>query len=125
MKNRAPSTNWNYKYIRLLADEATERAKVSNLRPATLTEVVQNFKTSRRFNIPFLGDHIPDGWERLEQEIFVDTTGCGKPGDPAITQFDFFMRTADLLKDANTDAYGYAVIEQGQTQALIATYRRT
>jgi len=123
--NRAPSTNWNYKYIRLLADEATERAKISNLRPATLTEIVRNFKAHRRFNIPFVGDHIPDGWEQLEEAIFVDTTGCGKPGDPAITQFEFFIRATELLKEADTNDYGYAVIEVGQVQALVVAYRKT
>jgi hypothetical protein len=119
---------WSYEYIRRLTDEATERAKEQSLRPALGKEVVATYKSSRRFNIPFLGDYTPDGWTRVDhliRPIFVDTTGRGQPGDPAITSFEFFKRAETQLQTESSVVLAYGVIEQGQTQALVATYKRT
>jgi len=117
---------WNYEYIRQLATEAAEIARERGLRPSLATEVVKTYRHSHRFNIPFLGDYVPDGWKRLEkiEPIFVDTTGRGQPGDPAITAFEFFRLVETSLKGKSISRIGYGVIEQGQTQALIATYKK-
>ena len=75
---------WSYEYIRQLAQEATEIAKRDNLRPALASEVVKTFRNNRRFNIPFLGDYVPQGWERIDhviEPVFVDTTGAAQPGE--------------------------------------------
>lgn len=118
---------WSYAYIRQLAQEATEIAKRDNLRPALASEVTKNFRSNRRFNIPFLGDYVPQGWERIDwliEPVFMDTTGGAVPGDPAITHQEFFTRANQHTKGEEGFVIGYGVVEQGQTQVLIATYRK-
>lgn len=116
---------WSYSYIRQLADEATILARQEGLRPALASEVIKTYKHSHRFNIPFLGDYVPEGWMRIDYFIaplFVDTTGRAKHGDPAITQQEFFQRA--IQNTHSPLVIGYGVIEMGQTQALVATYKR-
>jgi hypothetical protein len=110
---------WSYTYIRKRADEATIEAKQNGLYPVLASKAAMNYKTSRRFNIPFLGDYVPEGWERTGEIGFVDTTGTAKQGDPAMPTFEFLRRI-----QANKEPIGLGVIEIGQTQALIATYRK-
>jgi len=117
---------WNYKYIRQLVAEASELAKEQGLRPSLATEVVKTYAHSHRLNIPFLGDYLPEGWIRMYdfEPIFVDITGRGQPGDPAITAFEFYRRAQQHTKSESSVVLAYGVIEQGQTQALVAAYRK-
>jgi hypothetical protein len=118
---------WSYEYIRQLAQEATEIAKRDNLRPALASEVTKTYRRNHRFNIPFLGDYVPQGWERIDwliEPVFVDTTGKAIPGDPAITHYEFLKRAEQHTKGEEGFIIGYGVIEQGQVQVLIATYRK-
>ena len=115
---------WSFTYIRKLVDEATYMAKFHDLRPTMGDEAIMNYKTSHRFNIPFLGDHVPAGWERMDEiaPLIVDITGGKQVNQPAITQFDFYRRISDHRKDLTH--IGYGVIERGQVHALVATYQR-
>ena len=63
--------------------------------------------------IPDFGDYRPDDYE-LVDEYFVDHSGFGQPGEPAltITQFQKLVK-----KD-----FGYAIIEQGQFQLWIGEF---
>ena len=118
---------WNYDYIRQLVAEASILAKEQGLRPSLATEVVKTYAHSHRLNIPFLGDYVPEGWVRVDyliEPVFVDITGRGLPGDPAITAFEFYRRAQQHTKSESSVVLAYGVIEQGQTQALIATYRK-
>lgn len=111
---------WPYTYIRQRADQATIEAKQQGLRPTLANEAVRNFHTSGRFNIPFLGDYIPDGWEKNGATFFVDITGTATPGDdPILTQQEFFT-----IIGKRGDGVGYGVTEHGQFMAVIETYKR-
>lgn len=117
---------WTYKYIRMLADEATLMAANQGLRPALADEAERNRRQSNRFNIPFLGDYIPEGWVRLYEiePVFVDTTGRGHPVGSIITQFEFAKRIQALRDKHPGEVLGYGVIELGQLAALVAVYRK-
>lgn len=118
---------WSYEYIRQLAQEATEFARRDGLRPALASEVVMTWRQRHRFNIPFLGDYVPQGWERIDwliEPVLVDTTGRAVAGDPAITQAEFLIRAKQHTKGEEGFVVGYGVIEQGQFQVLVATYRK-
>ena len=121
---------WSYEYIRQLADEATILARQEGLRPAWATEIDRTYRRTLRLNIPFLGDYIPEGWTRMNsiEPVFVDITGTVRPGESnAITKSEFFqqaLHTAGLEDEQDGFILGYGVIEQGQTQALVATYRK-
>lgn len=119
---------WKYEYIRQLAEEATILARQEGLRPVLATEVVRTYKRNHRLNIPNLGDHVPEGWTRVDfliEPVFVDITGISKPGESnAITPFEFFKRAEQHTKGESSFVVGYGVIETGQTQALVAAYRK-
>jgi hypothetical protein len=116
---------WSYSYIRKLADKAAYEAEHQGLYPTPAKKATMNYRTSRRFNIPFLGDYIPAGWERTGEIGFVDTTGGAEQGDQAMPAFEFNRRIEKMLKDERNGDIGFGVIEIGQTQALVAVYRQT
>jgi hypothetical protein len=73
-----------------------------------------------RFGIPFLGTWKPRGWKATSNRYFVDVSGFGRPGEPALTQAEFVgkMRAG----------FAYALVEVGQFQAYVQEYtppRRT
>lgn len=111
---------WSYSYIRKLAEEATYLAKVNNLRPILSNEAATHWvrNKGKRFNIPLLGDYVPEGWERVEEIGFVDTTGTAKTGDPAMPMSELYER---ILQHPGL---GLGIIEQGQNKVLVAIYRK-
>ena len=66
--------------------------------------------------IPNIGSHRPTGWTLLDTH-FVDKTGQGQRDEPALT-FAQFLAAVEA-------GYGYAIIEQGQFQAVIGKFGRT
>ena len=64
---------------------------------------------------PFLGEYVPKGWEMVE-EYFVDSSGWGKAGEPALTIPQF----VDKIKPD----CGYAITEAGQFQVYIGEFRK-
>ena len=79
--------------VEAYAREAADRALENDERPILVPELV---KRERR--IPFLGDYTPSGWTSRTPEslgleghgvydvgLFVDTSGFGKPDEPALT----------------------------------------
>jgi len=58
-------------------------------------------------SMPNFGDYRPAGFE-LEEELFVDSSGFGSPGEPALT-FEQFLNKVKAGKY-------YAIIEAGQFQ---------
>ena len=69
-----------------------------------------------RLPFPFIGSRTPRGWKKTG-EYFVDASGFGAPGEPALTipQFIGTLR----------ENYGYAIIEAGQFQVYIGEFQRT
>lgn len=123
---------WSYSYIRKLAEEATYLAERDGLRPTLATEIVRTYKRNHRLNVPNLGDYVPEGWTRVDwliEPVFVDTTGLARPGESnTITPYEFFKRAEQHTKikdlEESVATIGYGVIETGQTQALVAAYRK-
>ena len=65
--------------------------------------------------MPFIGDYVPKGFVKVG-EFFVDATGFGSPGEPALTQQEFLRRVKV--------GHGYAITEQGQFQVYVGEYQR-
>ena len=78
--------------------------------------------------IPSFGGYVPRGWKRTSRDqisnsdepFFVDTSGFGAPGEPALTHEQFARELAKL-----PEGVGIALIEVGQFQCYIATYVQT
>ncbi len=71
--------------------------------------------------LPFIGTYVPKGWKRVD-ELFVDSSGFGSPGEPALTQDAFKARVRAQLAEETT--YGYAVTEAGQFQCYVGVFVR-
>jgi len=73
------------------------------------------------FPFPNLG-HVPDGWQVAEQ-FFVDKTGLGRSSEPALTVDQFRSSVHDHIMDH--PEHGYAIIEEGPFQVIVAALQRT
>ena len=65
--------------------------------------------------IPNFGDYRPKNWELVET-YFVDNSGFGAPGEPALTFEEFCSKVKA--------GFGYAIIEQGQFQLYVGEFKR-
>jgi hypothetical protein len=104
--------------IRRMSREAAVKAARAHKVPFTVTQddIVELLAgRTGTIQFPFLGDYVPKGWE-LTDTLFVDSSGFGRPGEPALTQFQFYTR----LKPG----YGYAITEAGQFQVYIGEFRK-
>jgi hypothetical protein len=69
-----------------------------------------------RFPFPFLGTYVPKGW-KLTTDYFVDSSGFGEAGEPALTIRQFLGRIKT--------GHGYAITEVGQFQVYIGEFEKT
>lgn len=112
----------SYSYIKQIADEAADEARELCKVPYSIRQYSGSTETFCR-HIPFLGDYVPEGWERVPgiEPIFVDSSGFGSSGEPALSLEEFGKRLAAFKKSG--DNYGFGIIEAGQFQVYIAVYR--
>lgn len=68
----------------------------------------------KSFPFPFIGNYTPRGWKKTENLYFVDSSGFGEPGEPALTVSQFAAKLRS--------GFGYAIIEVGQFQVYIQEY---
>ena len=80
---------------------------------------LEAWKRGEGFPIPFpmIGDHVPEGWEADGEALFVDTSGLGGSGEPALSMSELF----DKLEVGR----GYAFTQQGQFQAYLQKFTQT
>jgi hypothetical protein len=64
-------------------------------------------------DIPNLGYYTPEGWDRVET-FFVDKTGWGQAGEPALTQAAFMAKVKE--------GRGYAIVEEGEMQVYVGEF---
>jgi hypothetical protein len=65
------------------------------------------------FPFPELGTYIPKGWQKV-QEYFVDSSGFGQEGEPALTVNQFIKKLVV--------GRGYAITEVGQFQLYVGEF---
>ena len=75
------------------------------------------------FPLPNLGYHVPDGWEKTDQEWFVDKSGWGASWEPALTVKEFQRQLSQYVADYPD--HGYAISEEGEFQLYVSAYQRT
>jgi hypothetical protein len=93
--------------IKELSREQAARAAAEDLEPL----VIWDTKDIRC--IPNLGDYRPEGWELVET-YFVDASGFGAPGEPALTLDEFLAKIVP--------GRAYALIEEGQFQVYVGEF---
>ena len=97
--------------IRQLSDEQAAKAAAEAREPL----VAWCDRDRAVFRCPNIGSYRPKGW-RLVRELFVDKSGFGQPGEPALT--------AEQFLDEVKEGFGYAIIEEGQFQIYIGEFEQ-
>jgi len=69
--------------------------------------------------IPFVGYRTPRGYAKVGEPLFVDHSGFGREGEPALTLPAFLQRVA------RTGASYWATVEEGQFQCYVQRFSRT
>lgn len=95
--------------IRAMAQERAYMAAQNDDEPMVLWEGDDPFK------IPNLGALVPHGWKLL-RAFFVDASGFGRPGEPAMTVNEYH--------DSVVPGRGYAIIQAGQFQVHVGEFCR-
>ena len=92
------------------------------------------FENLNRPRIPSIGDYVPPGWDEVGEPLFVDSSGLGLPGEPALTQVQFMEQLQYEHEFGFTDdeiegetrryegPFAYAVIEEGQFQVYVGRF---
>ena len=103
--------------------EAAETAESEGLTPLSILgfDPASPLEFIRR--IPFLGDYIPQGWEHAKNipDLFVDSTGLGGAGEPALSIKEFTGRLLDFWKSGEN--WGFGIFESGEFQVYIRVYK--
>lgn len=106
-------------YIRQLAEEAGVYAEGMGKKPWVYHP---SNTVEAPFPFPNLGDYVPEGWELVERH-FVDSSGFGQPGEPALTAPEF-ARIVEERNDRYGDQVGWGVVEVGQFQVYVGEFHR-
>lgn len=97
--------------MQAMNDEAVARAKKGKLTP--YIAIADNDEGV--FRCPKLGDYIPKGWN-VVGEYFVDSSGFGAEGEPALTVRQFVGKVKAGL--------GYAISDEGQFQVYVREFEK-
>ena len=97
--------------MRRMNAEAVAEAKAKGLEPRVATK---DGDEDIRY-CPLLGDYTPEGWVEID-ELFVDSSGCGSPGEPALTHDQFLAKVKRGL--------GYGIGDRGQFQCYIRVFKK-
>ena len=100
--------------IQSLSRDAATRAAEDQRAPFMVHP--DDLKAMPPFPFPSVGDYVAPGWERTANSFFVDSSGFGQSGEPALTAREFLAQIKP--------GYGYAIIEEGQFQVKVAEYKK-
>ena len=75
------------------------------------------------FPFPLLTpDLLSEDWEKTEQTWFVDSSGFGRPGEPALTADAFRRQLAEYVQEH--PEHGFGLTGVGQLQVYVSAFRR-
>lgn len=99
--------------LRAMNRAAASRAAREHKRPYIVEK--EDLGSMPPFPFPNLGDYRPKGWKLIE-EHFVDNSGFGSPGEPALTVNEFISKLVV--------GHGYAIIGEGQFQVYVGEFTK-
>lgn len=87
-----------------------------------LDDWIARMEMGRTPKMPFpnIGDMDPDGWERVGDSMFVDSTGMSADGEMAAHG----CMSVEQMLAAMEPGFGYAIIEVGQFQLHVGKFRK-
>jgi len=110
--------------IRRVNLEASRKARRTKPRLISSIQDVEDIFEHRSKGFPYVGDNcekFDEKHERIET-LFVDISGFGAPGEPALTLNQLQRRLTELVKEHGKI---YAALEEtGQFQGYLAIWKR-
>ncbi len=121
--------------INQLSREAAVKARRAKREPLFLYPEDLEALENGRLTVPFIGDYVAKGWERVDNVdqlgltqthgvydwgLFVDHSGFGSYGEPAMRRSEFLCIAEELA----CRGYALAAVEQGQFQTSVGVFRR-
>ena len=100
--------------IREMNRDRKKDAMKKGLKPYILLSK-SDVDTMPPFPFPNFGDYRPKGWKLLDV-FFVDSSGFGSEGEPALTVSQF--------KQKLKVGMGYAIVEEGQFQVRVGEFKK-
>ena len=97
--------------IRSYSDSAARKSRRAGILPKIL-----NAGDDVR-GIPMIGNRTPRGWKCVAQ-YFVDASGFGQKGEPALTTDEFRAVVAE------NPGFGWAITEAGQFQVYVGQFEK-
>ena len=104
--------------IRQLSDEAAVEAAEQELEPMALWPS----DCEPPFRFPNIGSMEPEGFEEVK-DFFVDHSGFGGPGEPALTAEEFSKQLLAMVQESEVTLFA-AITEIGQFQLYVTVYRK-
>ena len=117
--------------IRQFQDDAARRAARSKKQPYVLWDEAEVDRLGEGpIRFPFVGGYIADGWEAVLDadedplQLFVDSSGFGAEGEPALTLAGFRRELKRLLREHAGQTLGFAVVQAGQFQVYVGVFAK-
>lgn len=107
--------------IRAMARSAARKSRSLKQEPFHPMSI-EDFDSMPPFPFPFLGTRCPKGWKRAGREWFVDSSGWGRQGEPALHAGQFIEQAKQWF--VTHPACGFAVIEAGQCQVWVGAFEK-
>ncbi len=108
--------------VRYYARKAGSVARREALKPFEPESLEDINPSNPGFKVPNLGTYVPAGWRRTEDVWFVDKTGRGREGEPALTIPQFVEKVREYF--ANHPTAGYGVVFEGEFQVYVAAFEK-
>lgn len=124
--------------MRYMQNESARRAKREKKVPLLVEQHDLGMLHEHFRGIPNFGDYRPAGWVEVnardlagaepgvrgyagpdDECLFVDASGWGGPSEPAFTFGQFCQWASE-----RGAGYGYAMVEEGQFQVVVAVFKR-
>jgi hypothetical protein len=111
---------WSLETLDFFNREAARKARNAKREP--YVPVLDEIAAYPPFPFPHLGPFVPPGWEQVEDATwFVDSSGWGQPGEPALAVEQFKDELRQYVSE-NPD-HGFGIVEYGQFQCYVGAYR--
>lgn len=103
-------------------DEATRVAE-TQVRSPHVINTPEEVDYMPPFPFPNFGRYEPEGWTPLDI-WFVDSTGHGRPGEPAHCLSSFKKILKGFISQHSDCTMGFAIVGEGQMQVHIQAFRK-
>jgi len=121
--------------IRAFQQEAAAKAARAKRKPLALeADDLVHFDSFLRAvrSTPNLGDYVPRGWKMADVRdyvggypyfaFFVDKSGFGDPGEPALTIEGLYGLIKSIIYENPDETFGIGLYEEGQFQIHVGLY---